>query len=71
MSAIRTSRDSRTDRTDRTTGPCPSTFDRWRCQREAGHDGLHCAGGGGDTATWSDALSGRDLRALRGARQGR
>ncbi len=41
---------------------CMSVFDRWRCTREDGHDGLHASGDDGMSATWNDGAAGRRLR---------
>jgi hypothetical protein len=40
---------------------CCSVFDRWRCDRPRGHDGVHESRALGGRASWNDALTGRRL----------
>lgn len=47
-----------------TAHPCPSTFDRWSCQRTVGHTGLHAARTGSEEALWNDTAAGKSIRHL-------
>jgi hypothetical protein len=40
---------------------CCSVFDRWRCDRPLGHDGVHESRAPGGRTSWNDALTGRRL----------
>ncbi|WP_155896813.1 hypothetical protein [Curtobacterium sp. UNCCL17] len=40
---------------------CCSVFDRWRCDRPRGHDGVHESRAPGRRTSWNDALTGRRL----------
>ncbi|WP_282819088.1 hypothetical protein [Curtobacterium flaccumfaciens] len=40
---------------------CCSVFDRWRCDRPRGHDGVHESRAPGGRTSWNDALTGRRL----------
>ncbi|MBO9040331.1 hypothetical protein [Curtobacterium flaccumfaciens] len=40
---------------------CRSVFDRWRCDRPRGHDGVHASRAPGARTSWNDALTGRRL----------
>ncbi|MCS5506294.1 hypothetical protein [Curtobacterium flaccumfaciens] len=40
---------------------CRSVFDRWRCDRPRGHDGVHESRALGGRTSWNDALTGRRL----------
>ncbi|OII37330.1 hypothetical protein BIU98_16185 [Curtobacterium sp. MMLR14_010] len=43
---------------------CPSTFDRWHCDRPVGHDGQHRSARGTERTEWNDRASGRRLSDL-------
>jgi len=40
---------------------CASVFNRWRCDRPRGHDGVHESLALGGRTSWNDALTGRGL----------